>query len=295
MKVYSGQDIARSLTDVGIQRGDVVFFCASLFKAGRLGGAKNRDLFNKIYLDSIREVIGAEGTLVVTSYTQQVARFGLPYHHETTVTPTGVFNEFLRTYPGAVRSFHPVFSLAAVGARAQELLGHVSPNAFAADSAYDFLFRSGAIGLNIGFEINEAHLTTGMHYLECMYALPYYYNKVLRADVFRGGVKSNQVFTLNVRYRDFGIRYDCHRYHGELVRQGAIRQATLGDAPVIACSLEAQRRIGYELLAQDPYAFLEKAPEWRPGEIPFEGSAETMSEEEAAKVNWAGFHMHGWN
>lgn len=291
MTSYSPKDIVRAFREAGIEAGDTIFLSCFLSSLGRLEGASSKEIFCASYLSSIFEVLGSSGTLVVPTYTQQVGRFGVPYIHETTPTPYGEFYELIRSRPGAVRSFHPVFSLTAMGAKAAQICGEVDASGFGVNSAFGYLFRSGGKSLSLGFELSSGNIVKGAHYVETTYGAPYTYNKILDADVYKKGQKSSKVFVLNVPYRNVGVEFDFSRYTQTLNERGLLRSAKLGEGILFACDLNEQLRVGYELLDEDVYAFLEKAPQFEHGKIPLEGCEERLSASEAR--NWTGMGIAG--
>lgn len=291
MIAYTRNDILKALDAVGVAAGDIVFFTSRMYTVGKLEGVKTSDEFCRVYLEAIFERIGNQGTLVVPAYSRQVGKYGVPYIHEETPTLSGLFNEYVRRQPGAVRSFHPVFSLAAIGRRAEEICGRVDTSGFGAGSAYGHLFRLDAKALCLGFEYESGHIVTGAHFVETTYGVPYYYNKILDAPVSRGGQASSKVFVLNVGYRKFGVEYDYRGYVEELDRRGMIRSAPLGDSTLYSSGMADQLRVGYEMLAENVYAFLKQPPAWVRGEIPFEGVESKLESPIPADVNWVGFNL----
>lgn len=294
MKSYSAGDISRALIDVGIKRGDLIFLSVRTFSLGRMVECKSKDELNRSIFDAIFEVIGDSGTLVVPSYSQQVGRFGLPYVHEETPALTGIFCEYVRKRQDAVRSFHPVFSLSAVGRDAMEICGNVGTNSFGATSAYDYLFKHGGYSVCLGFEYERGDIVTGAHYVECTYGVPYYYNKIVRAESYREGKRSEKIFTINVRYRDFGVDNNYLRYVDAIRDADLLRSSQVGDGILYASDLKAQLKVGYDLLSEDVYSFLVGLPQWQEGVIPFEGASEKLTVEKMKSVNWEGFHLHKW-
>ena len=93
---------------------------------------KNVQTHRKTALTAILDVIGPSGTLVVPTYTSQVARFDIDFVLEE--TPMGIFPEFVRTRPGAVRSVHPLLSLTAYGADAERICTDDGTSAYGPDS-----------------------------------------------------------------------------------------------------------------------------------------------------------------
>ncbi|NQU85229.1 MAG: hypothetical protein HQ541_05665, partial [Mariniphaga sp.] len=132
------------------------------------------------------------------------------------------------------------------------------------------------------------------HYIECSYAVPYYYNKIARVDVYKDGKRSEKVFTLNVRYIDFDIKHNFLRYIEAIRRRDLLRSHSVGSSILYSNRLEDQLDIGYELLSEDVYALLEHPPCWKEGVIPFEGSSERLEGKDLQKVNWNGFRLQAW-
>ena len=294
MKTYSIKDIKSALEAVGVKKGNLVFFFVRLHTLGKMDGCTSKEALGEAYLRAIFDVIGKKGTLVVPTYSQQVARFGIPYNHENTPTLCGVFSEFIRTYPGAIRSFHPVFSLTALGYHANEICGNVGVNAFGAKSAYDNLFKYDGHSICLGFRYEKGHIVTGAHYIECSYGVPYYYNKIVKAKVYKNGRCCDEIFTINVRYADFGIVNNYKRFVEEFDRQGFLCSCPVGNGMLYSSRLKQQLKVGYELLSEDVYSFLEHPPVWKEGAIPFEGPPERLSTQDAEKINWSGFLLHQW-
>ena len=292
MKTYSGADISDALFNVGLRPDDILFLSLRSYTLGKLHGAVNTDQFCRIFLNSILDVIGKNGTLVVPTYTQHIARFGMEYSHEDTAAITGIFPEFIRKHADSVRSFHPVFSLAAIGGRSRELMESVGASGFGAESPYDRLFKTEGFCACLGFEFSEGHLLHGAHYIESTYGVPYFYNKLLDIEVFKNGKKVDSLFTINVRYYDFEIKNNFDRYLNRMQERGRVKQAPLGASNLYVCKFKDQLREGYELLKEDVYAFLESAPKWRKGEIPFEGPVVKLIDEDLVSANWSGYTLN---
>ncbi|MBC9716045.1 AAC(3) family N-acetyltransferase [Streptomyces sp. TRM66268-LWL] len=141
-------DLVEGWRKVGLDEGMTVIVHASLGSLGRVdGGAAT-------VVDSLRTALGPAGTLVVPAFTWQVAdpdpdHSGIPapdviarraavplFHRGLETTSMGAIPEAVRMLPESVRSAHPQASVAAVGARAEDItsrqtlgfaLGRTSP------------------------------------------------------------------------------------------------------------------------------------------------------------------------
>lgn len=271
MKLYTRDDLAQAYATAGIGPGDVVYLLSRLFSLGMLKGAKSQDDFLARHLAALRDAAGPDGTIVVPAFTPQVGRFGLPYVHEETVSSSGMLGEFVRKQPGAVRSLHPVFSLAGIGARASEILDDVSPVCFGADSAFDRLRRANAKCVCIGFPFHSGHIVSLVHHIETIFGVPYMYNKLVRAPVSKHGRAVETSFVINVRYLHIDYRYDPRRFVDALAEGGLIRQAAIGDSHVYGVEAEPMVQAGLRLLRRDLHAFLAVHPGYPEGQAPNEG------------------------
>ena len=116
MAVVTKQDIKNTLTQLGIQEGDVVVFHSSLKSMGTVeGGAQT-------VIDAFIEQVGPEGTVSVpTLLSENYSRAYEIWDRDTTPSEVGYITEVFRTMPGTLRSDNPTHSLAARGKLAHEL------------------------------------------------------------------------------------------------------------------------------------------------------------------------------
>jgi aminoglycoside 3-N-acetyltransferase len=119
-------------------------------------------------IDGILEVIGADGTLMVPTFSYWAVDLFDPR-----ITPgfTGLVTETLRLRHGGVRSLHPTHSVAAVGKRAREFTeGHEDVGALHIDSPIDKLAKAGGYTVLLGVRHDS---NSAVHVGEA-YARPWY-------------------------------------------------------------------------------------------------------------------------
>ncbi len=122
---------------IGLRLGDRVVVHSSL----RAVGLDAEEL-----IDRLLDAVGAEGLVVLPTFTYDNDTFG-----PDTPGRTGALAEVFRRRPDALRSLHPTYSVAAIGAGAAELLkGHERMGATAVDSPLDRLAGSGGLVLLLG-------------------------------------------------------------------------------------------------------------------------------------------------
>jgi aminoglycoside 3-N-acetyltransferase len=129
----TAQDLAEGWRRAGVETGMHVVVHASLSSLGRVrGGAAT-------VVESLRNAVGADGTVVVPSFTPQVSdpdpdwrgvpdaavrarRAAVPVFTPDLPSPMGAIAEAVRRLPDAVRSRHPQASVAAVGDRGDTIV-----------------------------------------------------------------------------------------------------------------------------------------------------------------------------
>jgi aminoglycoside 3-N-acetyltransferase len=165
----------------GVTPGMHVIVHSSLSSLGRVhGGAAT-------VTESLRRAVGPEGTLIVPAFTPQVAdpvpdcrgvpdaasrarREAVRTFTPELASPMGAVAEAVRTLPGAVRSAHPQASVAAVGARAREIVAD-QPLNFAVGRASPFA-RLAALGGSILLVGVGHNRNSFLHHAESLTAEP---------------------------------------------------------------------------------------------------------------------------
>jgi aminoglycoside 3-N-acetyltransferase len=122
---------------IGLRAGDRVVVHSSL-RAVAMGADE--------LIDELLAAVGPEGLVVMPTFTYDNETF-------TPETPgrTGALTEVFRRRPGAVRSDHPTYSVAAIGSNAAELLvGHARAGATGVESPLGRLAAAGGLVLLLG-------------------------------------------------------------------------------------------------------------------------------------------------
>lgn len=292
---YSRDDIKRAFIGAGLRRGQVIYVQSDLTTPGRLEGCRRREDFCAAYFDAVFEVIGPEGTLVVPTYSTQVARFDIDFVLEETPSLMGIFSEYVRQKKGSVRSPHPLHSLTAFGARKDAICRDVGCGNFGFDSPFWKLLEEKAkilaIGLDSGYAVGIAH------FVETVCGLPYVYNKLLKWAPTIRGKKDPRPYYASVRYLDLDIEHDLGPWAAHIKKMDGLKVASLGAAKVYMADYETVFNEGVKLLRQNPYFLLKNPPVFQYGKIPFDGPtaqqdniAAADDQEKLKKINWLGYY-----
>ena len=149
------EQLSFALRELGLSLGSNVMVHSSLSSMGHLDGGADTAV------ESLLDVIGPSGTLVVPTFT--------PCHFpDKEVNPVfdplkdhsqmGQITEAVRKWPGAKRSRHLLHSLAAIGPLARDITDVHGPSAWACDGPFWKLY-----------ELDAYILLLGVPYLRCTY------------------------------------------------------------------------------------------------------------------------------
>jgi aminoglycoside 3-N-acetyltransferase len=255
MKRTTVAEIKELLTSLGVVSGSDVMIHSSLFSLGLI-----QDGIEGFHL-ALSEIIGETGTIVVPTFTHSFRRGEI---YDINSSPSdrnlGVYPEFIRKRKGAVRSSDPLFSMSAIGPKAEILMERKSINCFGTDSVYDKLFKENILFLALGITYSTG-LSAFMH-IEKMATVPYRKNLLLQGiSINRSG---EQFDDSAVHFcRDEENYYNIGQTNRE--RMGHLLEVANISKAVDFCngrhfSLHAKPFLDFVLrrLKDDPFAMFEK-------------------------------------
>jgi aminoglycoside 3-N-acetyltransferase len=239
--------VVESLTAVGIRAGDGVLVHAAIQYLGSpVGGVDT-------YWQAFNNVLGPDGTLAVPTFTFIFAR-GRPYDPgNTSSDQMGVFAEHIRTLPGAVRSPHPLQSVAVIGRHATEIASRDTPCAFDPGSAFEGMLDLDFTMVLLGASIRVASI---VHYSEQKAQVPYRIWKTFTGTLIRDGKEVPA--TCRMYARDLGLdpQNDFTPVQTLLERRKLWRQVKLNYGSIAASKLRDVVSAADDLLKEDPWALV---------------------------------------
>ncbi|NLT41155.1 MAG: AAC(3) family N-acetyltransferase [Anaerolineae bacterium] len=251
-------DVTRALAEAGVRLGDTVLFHSSLSSMGTVSGGA------EAVIDGFLAAVGPTGTVAVPTLCNW------PPGEEAQVFPrwdparspsyVGRISDTLWRRPEARRSDHATHSVAAIGARADELTarhgdrghrpGPFGERAFAADSPWQRLVDGNAAYAFIGVTMQVA---TAVHLVETMLVQ----RRLRRAPADRreamaaavaGWMKPGVWPWVRIDDRDL--------LEGELAERGLVRYGRLGSATLRLTHIGDLVRTWIEILESDPVRWL---------------------------------------
>ncbi len=196
---FSGEDIVNVLRKLGLIRGDMVYFSTGFGFLGKAGGVENPEDLNKLFFDSIREVLGSEGTILVPtfSYTfgKNLASEPAVFDPIETKSGTGPFPEFFRQQSGVSRSLDPMVSMSGIGPEFKELIAGLPPTSYGADSIFDRLTKTNTKICNIGLGTNWIPF---LHHADWLAKVSYRHEKLFFGKILDGNKLYEQAWVYAV-------------------------------------------------------------------------------------------------
>ena len=237
---------------LGIRPGDVVFIHARLFTFGQL--ADDKDEFVRIFLDPLMRVVDfPRGTIVVITYTTRYSSFGEPYKHEKTPSEAGILSEYVRTMKGAVRSFHPLGSVAAIGKDKHFICEGISRSQFGWNSVYHRMHILHGKCLYLGITLGQT--CTFLHYVEHFYGVSYCYHKAFFHPAYRRGKLQRGPFLAFLRNRK-SEPYDFSKFERRMRGKALLKEALYANGPIQVVAFDDCFTEGMKVLSKNPCYFI---------------------------------------
>ena len=244
--------LSGALNSVGVQRGDGLLIHSALQFLGRPGGGL------PMVLETLLEAVGSNGTIAVPTFPFTFNR-GIDYDPETTPSKgMGAFSEFVRQQPNALRTPHPMQSLALIGREAADLARRDTLSAFEDGSAFDRMLQLGFKLLLLGADIQAASI---VHYSEQRAKVPYRYWKDFSGSVKVGDQWQTRTYSMFVRDLDLDPHLNLAPIQRSLEAAGQWQSARLNFGQIAGCSFRDFVAAADALLAADPWALVDNKPE----------------------------------
>ena len=183
---YSKEGFKKALKDAGIKKGDIVFTHIAYAFLGKPKHCKNNEQICQLILDSFLDVLGKEGTLLVPTYTYSFCK---NHNFDINNSPSiiGPFTEYFRKQKNVIRSKDPIFSVAGIGSKSEELLSDLPHTCFGKNSIYDRLRKNGGKICMVGLQLQWA---TFRHHIEEMANIPSRFIKKFNGEIIQNNNKT---------------------------------------------------------------------------------------------------------
>jgi aminoglycoside 3-N-acetyltransferase len=192
--------LARMWRDCGVNQGDVLLVHSSLKRVLRAHKVSPSDV-----MESFLEAVGPDGTMLFPLFNFDFTK-GTPFDLRNTPSQMGALTESARNHPQSVRSGHPIYSFAAIGAKAHRFQVD-NFSGYGPDSPFAVLRQlNGKIGV---LDLPDQHSMTFYHHVEEMNDVPYRFHKTFTGQYTDfDGVTTERKYGLFVRDLEKGVQTD---------------------------------------------------------------------------------------
>jgi len=249
---YDREALKSALIEVGLKRSSLVFSHVGMGFLGYPKEGKDLGTMFEVLYDSFIEILGPDGTWLIPTYTYSFCR-GESFDVQNSPSTVGYFTEQFRKLPNAIRSVEPLFSVAGIGPKVDEIFNNLPMNSFGKDSIYDRLVKEDAYICNIGVGTRYA---TFVHYVEQLIGVPYRYRKVFTGDIINGREISREVsivYYVRTSIDDETTFPDLSRLEDEARRLGKCKSKRVGRGEVTLISCRDMLDLCIRGVKRDPW------------------------------------------
>lgn len=194
----------KMLIDMGIKKGDILDVASGLASVILYCRNQNIKFSSDHLLDAMKEVVGAEGTVMVRAFTWDFCH-GIPFDLLNSPSRVGVLGDVAMKRSDFRRSRHPIYSWMVWGKYQKYLCEMENVCSFGGTTPFDFLYKNNAKQICIG---NIPWVFTQRHHIEQMARVPYRYEKMFKGEYIDGNGTSNmKTYSMYVRQLDLQIEY----------------------------------------------------------------------------------------
>ncbi len=200
-----------------------------------------------------------QGTLAVPTFNFSFGRGEVYDPKNTPSQGMGVFSEYVRNRPQAMRTLHPMQSIAVVGLWAPDLVSRDTASAFDPGSAFERMLELDFKLLLLGADIQAVSM---VHYSEQRAQVPYRYWKDFTGPVIRSGDSINpetRTYRMYVRNLDINPQLNLHPIQEELERSSLWHSVAVNYGKISTCRLTDFVTITDQLLKKNPWILVSNA------------------------------------
>jgi aminopeptidase-like protein/aminoglycoside N3'-acetyltransferase len=250
------RQVIDAINQIGIKAGDTVLVHSDSTLAMHLSKSASFSAACTFLQECFEETLEENGTLLVPTFNYDFCK-GKPYIHEKSPSQVGLFSNHVRQDKRAVRSFHPIYSFAAIGPQADALLGGVGKSSFGKNSVFERLHAANA--KMVFFNVSMAFCTF-VHYIEQQLNVEYRFLKYFSGQVTRGEDTWIDTFDFFVRYLDRDVVVNLDRFQNLLQEKNLLKEVSLANGNILVVNCVDVNDAGVQILDQEPNFLIASPP-----------------------------------
>jgi len=253
---YTKEEFKRVLKDLGIKKGDIIFTHIAYAFLGKPEHCENNEQICQLILDSFLEILGEEGTLLVPTYTYSFCEKN-DYDIKNSPSTVGPFTEFFRKQKNVIRSEDPIFSVAGIGSKSEELLSNLPHTCFGKNSIYDKLKKNHGKICMVGLQLRWA---TFRHHIEEMVNIPSRFIKKFDGKIIHNNKKTFQEWKYYVRHLNENCYPEGKKLEKMIREHNLCKISKIGRGEILCIESEKYFKFGFEQLKKDPWLTVKGPP-----------------------------------
>lgn len=213
------KDIAKQFDLV---RGDKVMISSDVKRLLYECVTREDDTDMNVLLDSIIDIIGPEGTILVPTFNWDFCK-GKTFDYRKTPCKTGSVGKAALKRTDFKRTPHPIYSFAVWGRDQDQICAVDHKSSFGKDSPFTYCLENNV--KNIFIDVECQHSFTFVHYVEEQVGISYRYLKDFTAGyIDEEGKESERTYSMNVRDLDKDIFITIYPFEEDFIKAGAARR-----------------------------------------------------------------------
>jgi aminoglycoside 3-N-acetyltransferase len=258
MKKFKIVELLDSLSTLELIKGDLLLVHSSLYNFGIPTDCSISEVPSKIF-NALQTRIGAEGTIAVPTFNFDFCK-GVPFNiQETPSKNMGVFSEFVRKYPKAKRSKHPMQSIAVVGSKTDIIIENDTESSFSPDGPFDRLNALNGKILLLGADFNSVSM---IHWVEEKYKVPYRYWKTFKGTYIDNNISSEKSYKMYVRSMESNPLLKLYSIEKELIKMNKLLEIQIGSGSIKVFDISDFISIAEGFISRNPYYFVSNHPDF---------------------------------
>ncbi len=252
---HDGQEVyafhfEQALRELGVQTGDDLYIHSDITSFGKLKCLDRKTLFGAL-VNAMRDVTGSTGSLIVPTFTYDFCQSGI-FDLIKSKSEVGVFSEFIRTLPNAVRTDHPIFSHAILSEQPEQYC-EINADSFGDDSLFAKLVKRKAKILFLGTSFDRATL---IHHAEQQIGVPYRYIKKFDGILRKHGEEYPVESTYYVRDLNVNPTLTMAPFTAHMKDLALLKEIKIGAGKLLLINADDFVNRAIEQIQLNPYYFV---------------------------------------
>lgn len=253
---YTKETLVDALHELDIEAGDTLLIHSDLVALGiPKEFIERRANICELLYDALRTVVGAEGTIIVPTFSYSFCK-GSDFNVEETPGDVGSFGNYIRALPGATRNRDPLFSFAAIGPETHLVTDFSGNNSFSPESSpfknfYDANIKILFIGVDL-------HYLTAIHFAEQLFFNPQRYDKLFSGNIITKNAREKISWIYPVRVNIPHTQLQLSKLHAECSDAGILKTSSF--LPIYSGKLRPILDLYIARASKDPWRYLQGPP-----------------------------------